>query len=498
VACATVPLNRAYWETVHPVSSENTRVWQEIVRNLLPSPATAKLRLRLAQSVTNDIAVVVLGGMGMRALITFLTSGSMKPAVLLGHPGLMILYGAVVTLIGYSERLYHPETLGKAAMERLILAKVLLWSTFLLCMGLSSCPQSAALLIGIAGSAPVNFLLLMASRHCAQRSKRNGTSRRVRNVLIVGAGRLGRKVARSMERNHAVPRMIRGFLDDSYPAVGDVLGGVDELALVARRVFIDEVVITLPLESEAAQKVIRQARLNRLDVRIVPFVPQTADGKITLEMFDEIPILTLHEEAVPSVSLLLKRCADVVVSTIGLLALSPFLVLIAVTIKAESPGPVLYRAARVGFKGMRFVCYKFRTMVADADQFKEQLRKQNEREGAFFKIKDDPRITRVGKILRRYSLDELPQLWNVLKGEMSLVGPRPHPLDDAARYRVEDLQRLEVMPGLTGLWQVTARRDPSFERSMALDREYIGRWSLGMDFQILCKTVGTVLRGSGS
>jgi lipopolysaccharide/colanic/teichoic acid biosynthesis glycosyltransferase len=128
---------------------------------------------------------------------------------------------------------------------------------------------------------------------------------------------------------------------------------------------------------------------------------------------------------------------------------------------------------------------------------KENLRASNERQGPFFKMTDDPRITRAGKFLRRYSLDELPQLWNVVQGEMSLVGPRPHPLDDFERYDLADLQRLDVPPGLTGLWQITARRDPSFERGLALDLEYIRNWTLWNDFRILYKTVSVVLHGSG-
>lgn len=136
-------------------------------------------------------------------------------------------------------------------------------------------------------------------------------------------------------------------------------------------------------------------------------------------------------------------------------------------------------------------------MVADADALKANLRRSNQRSGPFFKISNDPRITRVGRFLRRYSLDELPQLWNVLRGEMSLVGPRPHPLDDLAGYEVEHLARLDVTPGLTGLWQVTARRDPSFERGMELDRHYIRTWSLTSDFRILLRTVLAVARGSG-
>jgi len=136
-------------------------------------------------------------------------------------------------------------------------------------------------------------------------------------------------------------------------------------------------------------------------------------------------------------------------------------------------------------------------MVQNADTLKAILRQSNQRSGPFFKIADDPRITRLGRLLRRYSLDELPQLWNVLKGEMSLVGPRPHPLDDFESYDIEHLARLDVLPGITGLWQVTARRDPSFQRGMDLDREYIQTWSLGSDMRILLKTVLAVVRGSG-
>jgi exopolysaccharide biosynthesis polyprenyl glycosylphosphotransferase len=193
-----------------------------------------------------------------------------------------------------------------------------------------------------------------------------------------------------------------------------------------------------------------------------------------------------------------KRVLDIMLSVTALLALAPLMAAIALAVKLASPGKLIYRATRVGLKGRRFVCYKFRTMVANADGLRDSLRTRNEREGPCFKMADDPRITRVGRILRRYSLDELPQLWNVLRGEMSLVGPRPHPLDDIERYRLEHFRRLDVTPGITGLWQVTARRDPSFETNMALDLEYIEHWNLWMDLQILWKTVFVVLHGSGA
>lgn len=193
----------------------------------------------------------------------------------------------------------------------------------------------------------------------------------------------------------------------------------------------------------------------------------------------------------------LKRGLDIVLSAIGLIVTCPIMAVLAVLIKLDSPGPAIYRSLRAGKDGQLFICYKLRTMRADADQEKDYLRCRNERRGPFFKLACDPRVTRLGRVLRRYSLDELPQLWNVLHGEMSLVGPRPHPLDDVQRYQRQHLNRLRVTPGLTGLWQVTARQDPSFGRNMALDMEYIEHGNFWMDLKILCKTVSVVLQGSG-
>lgn len=197
-------------------------------------------------------------------------------------------------------------------------------------------------------------------------------------------------------------------------------------------------------------------------------------------------------------ALLLKRALDVVLSASALVALFPLLVTVGLLVKATSPGPAVYAAPRAGRRGQTFICYKFRTMIEGADDLKAQLRGQNERDGPFFKIANDPRVNRVGRFLRRYSLDELPQLWNVLKGDMSLVGPRPHPLDDFQRYDWDHRRRLRVTPGLTGLWQVTARTDPSFQRAIELDLEYIDNWSLGMDMKILLKTISAVWQGSGT
>jgi exopolysaccharide biosynthesis polyprenyl glycosylphosphotransferase len=212
----------------------------------------------------------------------------------------------------------------------------------------------------------------------------------------------------------------------------------------------------------------------------------------------EIPVMSLYREPVPAIGSLVKRLLDIGGALFGLAVLSPLLVAVAILIRWDSAGPVFYRCHRIGKKGKRFVCYKFRTMVADAELLKESLRHLNEREEVIFKITNDPRITRVGKTLRKYSLDELPQLLNVLGGDMSLVGPRPHPVDDYKQYGLAHLRRLDITPGITGLWQVTARRDPSFEKNVALDLEYIENWSLWMDFRILFRTVSAVVLGEGA
>jgi exopolysaccharide biosynthesis polyprenyl glycosylphosphotransferase len=317
---------------------------------------------------------------------------------------------------------------------------------------------------------------------------------------------LGRELAEVLERERPDGRMVVGFLDDSARVTGDVLGGLQDLARIARMKFVDEVILAIPEQPEVARRVVREARRNRLNIRVVPDLydcesHRSQHGKprpVILDYFGDLPVLTLHEEEGVAARLFSKRLLDIAVSTLAILTLAPLMVLIALAIKATSPGQALYRAARVGLKGRKFVCYKFRTMVADAERLKDGLRGSNERRGPCFKIADDPRVTRLGRFLRRYSLDELPQLWNVLKGEMSLVGPRPHPVDDFQRYRLDHLRRLDVTPGLTGLWQVTARRDPSFHRAMTLDLEYIEKWNFWLDLQILWKTALVVLHGTGA
>jgi lipopolysaccharide/colanic/teichoic acid biosynthesis glycosyltransferase len=194
---------------------------------------------------------------------------------------------------------------------------------------------------------------------------------------------------------------------------------------------------------------------------------------------------------------LAKRALDIVAAAFGLVVTVPLMGLIALAIRKDSPGPVLHRTYRVGKTGQMFRFYKFRTMVHNAEELLDDVRVSHGQPQTLLKFPQDPRITRLGRFLRKYSLDELPQFWNILKGDMSLVGPRPPSLSEYQQVQRHHLRRMSVLPGLTGLWQIAARGDPSFETYVKLDCDYVDRWSLWLDFLILIKTVPAVLLGTG-
>jgi exopolysaccharide biosynthesis polyprenyl glycosylphosphotransferase len=212
-----------------------------------------------------------------------------------------------------------------------------------------------------------------------------------------------------------------------------------------------------------------------------------------------VPVVTIQSGPPDSWQLAAKRLLDIVVSTGLLLALTPLLAAVILLIRLDSPGPIFFAQERVGFNKRRFRILKFRTMVDGSDHQQQMLEELNEAEGPVFKIKNDPRVTRVGRFLRRFSIDELPQLFNVLKGEMSLVGPRPLPIRDVKRIDVQwHKRRFSIKPGITCLWQVNGRSNIGFDEWVRLDLDYIDRWSLGLDMKILMKTIPVVFRGSGA
>ena len=336
------------------------------------------------------------------------------------------------------------------------------------------------------------LVVLMATRRLRRALRR--ASDHKRNVLIVGSGTKAKQISDAIHHDPSSLLLVKGYVAENH--IRNIYGPA-MLSRIAREEFVDEILIA-STDPGVARIVIQEACRNKLDVKIAPDISIPTSGDETVfENVGGIALLKIHDHRPPECGLALKRGLDVVLAMFGGIALSPLLLVVAVLIKLDSSGRIFYRATRTGRKGRQFLCYKFRTMIAEADAVKDNLRTKNERDGAFFKIENDPRVTRIGRFLRKYSIDEIPQLFNVLLGDMSLVGPRPHPPDDVSLYKIQHLQRLDFVPGITGLWQVTARRDPSFERSVALDVEYIKNWNLWLDFRILCKTISAVLEGSG-
>jgi exopolysaccharide biosynthesis polyprenyl glycosylphosphotransferase len=275
------------------------------------------------------------------------------------------------------------------------------------------------------------------------------------------------------------------------------LGGISDLESIIRIHFIDEVLVTLPTARELIKEVVARSRIFGTQVRVVTDLYDGLALGAPIESMGQFPTVMLHSRSIPALQLTIKRTADAIFSAIALLLLSPIFLVIAILIKLDSEGPVFYNSVRLGKKGSTFTCHKFRTMVADAETRKESLQHLNERDGILFKISNDPRVTKLGRFLRKWSLDELPQLWNVLKGDMSLVGPRPPVPDEYRQYAVEHLRRLEVVPGLTGLWQVHSRQSSSFADYIKLDLEYVDSWSVWLDITLIAKTFYVVLAGTG-
>ncbi len=405
------------------------------------------------------------------------------------------VYAVLVTLFGFTEGFYKDDEEPRLARLVGILARSAMFAMALVFVAarveLQPLPALTTLTTSLAG-----LLLWRYSRQLAW--KRRARDAESRNVLIVGGGPVARSIARALRNDPLQHTLVRGFLADDVPLSPAVLGRIEDLDWLARAEFVDEVILALPDEPVRTRKAAEIALRNHLDIRAVPDLPPDFWLDAGVDRIGGVPVVTLHREPLPSAALFLKRLLDVAGAALGLVLASPLMAVIALLIRLDSLGPAVYSAERTGAKGRRFRCFKFRSMVTDADRLKEELRGRNQRQGPIFKIDDDPRITRIGRIIRRYSLDELPQLWNVLRGEMSLVGPRPHPVDEVNHYELHHYRRLDVKPGITGLWQITARNCPSFDLNMHLDLTYIENWSLRLDLRILASTVRVLFAPEGA
>lgn len=276
---------------------------------------------------------------------------------------------------------------------------------------------------------------------------------------------------------------------------------VEQLNSVIANQPVDEVLVALPIDKYGplVETIVRQCEEQGIIVRVRTEMSHLQVARSYVDQLQGVPVMTVQSGPADSWQLIMKRAIDIVGSAALLLALAPLFAIVPLLIKFDSPGPILFAQERVGHNKRRFKVLKFRTMVVDAEQQLNMLEHLNEVEGPVFKIKKDPRITRVGAFLRRFSIDELPQLVNVLKGEMSLVGPRPLPIRDVERIDVRShKRRFSIKPGITCLWQVNGRSNVGFNEWVRMDLDYIDKWSLGLDLLILIKTIPAVFKGPGA
>jgi len=327
-----------------------------------------------------------------------------------------------------------------------------------------------------------------------------------KTVLIVGIGDRLREVKNKIDQNPGWGMKVIGFVavdssQTNQTTIGlERLGGLEDLLDVTSENVIDEVIFAIPVGYlERVEDAIRQCEELGLKTQVAMnfYTPRVA--KTYVEDMDGLPLLTYSSVSEDIAKLYLKRFFDMLASAIGLLILSPLLLSIAVAVWISTPGPILFRQCRIGLNGRRFVCYKFRTMVEHAEGMQDELAERNEMSGPVFKIQDDPRVTNLGRWLRKFSMDELPQLLNVVRGDLSLVGPRPPIVDEVRQYERWHRRRLSMRPGITGIWQVEGRSQiPEFDEWVRLDLQYIDNWSLMLDFKILLKTIPTVILGRGA
>jgi len=355
----------------------------------------------------------------------------------------------------------------------------------------------------------VSSLLLISSRIilrvALKRARLKGHN--LRQMIIIGTGERSKKFAEKICQSPELGYHIAGFVDDSWKGLEPfkrtgwkLLGGLDQLQKILKHQVVDEVVIGLPMKSkyDKINTIINLCEEQGIIIRFLSDLFDLNIAKSYVDHLDDTPILTLHSAPMEQWPLLVKRILDVVLSFILLVLLSPLLFIIACLVKFSSRGPVFFIQERVGLNNRKFKLIKFRTMVENAENLRKRIEKLNEVSGPVFKIRKDPRITSLGKFLRRTSIDELPQIFNVLKGEMSLVGPRPPIPREVEQYEWKDTRRLSMKPGITCLWQINGRNNIPFERWMELDKEYIDNWSLRLDLKILAKTIPAVIRGSGA
>jgi exopolysaccharide biosynthesis polyprenyl glycosylphosphotransferase len=470
-------------------------------------------RVSVLWALCDTLCVLMAAALAVRVYVgNYIADDSViqNQSMLSNNPWLSIFFLCwfilALILVSRRLRLYAPIQLRNTLHDQRLTLQAC-FTAGLLLAGALYIARGEAVSRGVVVLTVIFTAMLLSARRLTLRAvlyRRYDRGMETRNILVVGTGRVGQALRHHIESLRHLGFTFKGFVhvpgNDAEAAgdCADVLGTVDEALELARKHFVDEIFLSAPCERVLVKRLVHQAREAGIDIRVVPDLYDGLAWNSPIEYIGQFPTIPLHRGEVPVLRMVLKRLLDIAASSVALVLLSPVLAAIAIAVRSDSPGPIFYASERIGKKGRVFPCIKFRTMVPDAERRRTEVLHMNERDSVLFKITNDPRITRVGRFLRKYSLDELPQLVNVLRGDMSLVGPRPPIASEVKRYELNHLRRLDVVPGITGLWQVQARQDPSFDSYISLDTAYIENWSLWLDIKILVRTVGVVVTGTGS
>ncbi|MDY7105541.1 MAG: sugar transferase [Actinomycetota bacterium] len=459
-----------------------------------------RTRLVLAGLDLAAIVVSLVLSLGLAELVGPWAEGGIRRAVIVGGLCLPVWMAALV-----QSRLYQARFIATRAGEyrRIVRAA----GAGAIGMVIANAALGGANLrrAWILAAAVTTVMALVAEREVVRRrfGRLRATRRAARRVVIVGANAEAAALRGAMDADPALGAEFAGYLSvggaSSPSTAADTLGPVDDALAILERVEASHVLVAgSAADLETTKRLARRLLAAGYHLEVSPTLPDIDPERLTLRSFGRFPLMYLeaqHQEGWRAVA---KRAFDLAAASVGLVVAAPAMAAVALAVRLDSPGPVLYRQRRVGRRGEPFDVLKFRSMVPDAHQRRSELVARNEADGPLFKIADDPRITRVGRFIRKTSLDELPQLWNVVRGDMSLVGPRPALPEEVAQWAPELHDRLRVQPGITGMWQVSGRSSCSFEDYTRLDLYYVDNWSLARDLEILLRTVPAVLASRGA
>jgi exopolysaccharide biosynthesis polyprenyl glycosylphosphotransferase len=480
------------------------------IAGMLPEPAAVGVRGPLARGRVRTLMVADLVAIQISLVVMYALAEEIGPPAFIAPDWVMavlwagVSFGWVALFAAY--RLYEGESraIAPASFDEVArLFDALLAGSFVLLLLAQGLKKTSDLAV----YSPLEAAMFLAFAVVAVPVLRGSVRTwllpavmRPRRTVIVGSGPVGQLVRRKIDAHPEYGLDLVGFVDDRSSGEHR-LGRVADLTRLVDEREIDWVVIAdsdAPYDETLA--LLRAVRRPDVHLSIVPTYFELFASNAVIEDIEGMPVVSLPPMRLSHTSRALKRSVDVVASAAGLLVLSPLLAVCALLIRLDSPGPVLFRQRRHGAGGREFDIFKFRTMVQDAEAQRFALANRNDMEGGgpIFKLREDPRVTRVGRVMRHWSIDELPQLLNVLRGEMSLVGPRPFVVHESEQITGWAGRRLETTPGITGLWQVLGRNDIPFEEMVKLDYIYVTNWSLWWDLKILCQTIPVVLARRGA